>query len=71
MMSTCERFNWGNFGLIVIDESHNFRNHEGQRYQRSSSNEAIRARRPQNEGADAVSDSGEHVFARPYATRSI
>lgn len=28
------RFNWSNFDLIVIDESHNFRNHEGQRYQR-------------------------------------
>ena len=28
------RFNWSNFGLVVIDESHNFRNHEGQRYQR-------------------------------------
>ena len=28
------RFNWSNFDLVVIDESHNFRNHEGQRYQR-------------------------------------
>lgn len=27
-------FNWENFDLIVIDESHNFRNHEGQRYER-------------------------------------
>lgn len=27
-------FNWGNYALIVIDESHNFRNHAGQRYQR-------------------------------------
>ena len=27
-------FNWGNFHLVVIDESHNFRNHEGQRYER-------------------------------------
>ncbi len=27
-------FNWQNFDLIVIDESHNFRNHEGQRYER-------------------------------------
>ena len=36
-----DRFNWGSFGLIVIDESHNFRNHEGQRYQRLI-NEAIR-----------------------------
>ena len=37
-----ERFNWGNFDLIVIDESHNFRNHEGQRYEKLI-NEAIRA----------------------------
>ena len=27
-------FNWQNFDLIVIDESHNFRNHEGKRYER-------------------------------------
>ena len=27
-------FNWGNYDLVVIDESHNFRNDEGQRYQR-------------------------------------
>ncbi len=27
-------FNWGNFGLVVIDESHNFRNSGGQRYER-------------------------------------
>ena len=25
-------FNWGNHGLVVIDESHNFRNDHGQRY---------------------------------------
>ena len=34
-------FNWGNFDLIVIDESHNFRNYEGQRYQKLI-NEAIK-----------------------------
>ncbi|MCY3593749.1 MAG: helicase-related protein [bacterium] len=28
------RFNWSSFDLLVIDESHNFRNHTGQRYQR-------------------------------------
>ncbi len=28
------RFNWSNFDLVVIDESHNFRNDGGQRYQR-------------------------------------
>ncbi|MCY3991259.1 MAG: helicase-related protein [Caldilineaceae bacterium] len=27
-------FNWENYDLIVIDESHNFRNHEGKRYAR-------------------------------------
>ena len=27
-------FNWQNYDLIVIDESHNFRNHEGKRYER-------------------------------------
>lgn len=27
-------FRWSNFDLIVIDESHNFRNHKGSRYQR-------------------------------------
>ena len=26
-------FNWQNYNLIVIDESHNFRNHEGKRYE--------------------------------------
>ena len=29
-----EQFNWGGYDLIVIDESHNFRNSEGTRYQR-------------------------------------
>ena len=28
------RFNWGGFDLLVIDESHNFRNDGGQRYKR-------------------------------------
>ena len=27
-------FNWGNYDLVVIDESHNFRNSDGQRYGR-------------------------------------
>ena len=27
-------FNWGSYGLVVIDESHNFRNDGGQRYRR-------------------------------------
>ena len=27
-------FNWGNYDLVVIDESHNFRNQGGQRYER-------------------------------------
>lgn len=27
-------FNWRSYDLVVIDESHNFRNHRGQRYQR-------------------------------------
>ncbi len=29
-----DNFNWRTFDLLVIDESHNFRNHEGKRYQR-------------------------------------
>ena len=29
-----ETFNWGNYDLVVIDESHNFRNDGGQRYKR-------------------------------------
>ena len=29
-----ENFNWGNYDLVVIDESHNFRNSDGQRYQK-------------------------------------
>ncbi len=28
------KINWGGFDLVVIDESHNFRNHSGQRYKR-------------------------------------
>ena len=28
------KINWGSFDLVVIDESHNFRNHGGQRYNR-------------------------------------
>ena len=27
-------FNWGNYDLVVIDESHNFRNSDGQRYRK-------------------------------------
>ena len=27
-------FNWGNYDLVVIDESHNFRNEDGMRYKR-------------------------------------
>ena len=27
-------FHWGNYGLVVIDESHNFRNEDGRRYRR-------------------------------------
>ena len=27
-------FNWGNYDLVVIDESHNFRNSDGQRYKK-------------------------------------
>ena len=27
-------FNWSNYKLVVIDESHNFRNNDGQRYQK-------------------------------------
>ena len=27
-------FNWQNYDLVVIDESHNFRNHEGKRFER-------------------------------------
>ena len=34
-------FNWSAFGLVVIDESHNFRNKDGQRYQKLM-NEIIR-----------------------------
>ena len=32
--SALDNFNWSNYDLIVIDESHNFRNHEGKRYQK-------------------------------------
>ena len=38
-------FEWRNFGLVVIDESHNFRNMEGNRYQRLL-NEIIRQGAP-------------------------
>ena len=29
-----DTFHWGNFDLVVIDESHNFRNSDGKRYER-------------------------------------
>ena len=29
-----ENFHWGSFGLVVIDESHNFRNSDGKRYEK-------------------------------------
>ena len=29
-----ESFHWGNFDLVVIDESHNFRNSDGKRYEK-------------------------------------
>ena len=40
-----EDFNWSSFGLIVIDESHNFRNDGGSRYKKLI-NEAIRKGAP-------------------------
>jgi SNF2 family DNA or RNA helicase len=55
------RINWGNYDLVVIDESHNFRNNDAvkdreTRYQKLM-NKVIRA--GVNQGADAISDTSE------------
>ena len=47
----------------MIDESHNFRNDGGQRYQRLLE-EVVKAG-SQDQGADAVGDAGEHFSDRP------
>ena len=66
-----EGFNWSNFDLVVIDESHNFRNDtkpvrddagnitRHSRYTRLLE-EVIKEGAP-NEGADAFGDAGEHL----------
>ena len=38
-------FNWANYDLVVIDESHNFRNNDGQRYRRLLDEVIARGRR--------------------------
>ena len=45
------RINWGNYDLVVIDESHNFRNNDAfkdreTRYQRLMNRSSARASRP-------------------------
>ena len=56
-----DRINWGNFDLVVIDESHNFRNNEvyrdhETRYQKLM-NQVIKVR-GSNQGPDAVRHAG-------------
>ena len=68
-------FNWGAFDLIVIDESHNFRNEgrdrrdeAGEIVRRSRYNrlleEALKGRRA-DKGPHALGDPGQHQPARP------
>ena len=66
-----DRVNWGNYDLVVIDESHNFRNDEATKAQgeadtryRALMNTVIRAGR-EDQGADAVGDAGQQPFHRP------
>ena len=70
-----DRLNWGNYDLIVIDESHNFRNGEGGAGTHKSDGEnryqvlmrkVIRAGR-QNEGADAVRNAGQQSISTTCA----
>ena len=63
-----DRVNWGNYDLVVIDESHNFRNadyaeEKESRYQRLMRQVIRRGR--EDEGADAVSDAGQQPVQRP------
>ncbi|MEZ4615710.1 MAG: SNF2-related protein [Caldilineaceae bacterium] len=56
------RVNWGNYDLVVIDESHNFRNNDAlkdreTRYQKLM-NQVIR-KGGENQGADAFGDAGQ------------
>ena len=60
--------NWGNYDLVVIDESHNFRNNDAfkdreTRYQKLM-NQVIRAGR-EDQGADALGHPGQQPLQRP------
>jgi hypothetical protein len=62
------RVNWGNYDLVVIDESHNFRNNDvykdkETRYQKLM-NKVIKRRR-EDQGADALGHPGQQPLQRP------
>ena len=61
------RVNWGNYDLVVIDESHNFRNDDAfkdreTRYQRLMNGSSAGR---QDQGADALRDAGQQPLQRP------
>ena len=67
------RINWGNYDLVVIDESHNFRNNDAfkdreTRYQRLM-NRVIKAGR-EDQSADALSHPGQQPLQRSAKTSS-
>ena len=62
------RVNWGNYDLVVIDESHNFRNSDLYRRTRdplSATLESSGQAGRKDEGADALCDAGEQPLLRP------
>ena len=62
------RVNWGNYDLVVIDESHNFRNNDAfkereTRYQQADEPGHQAGR--EDQGADALGHAGEQPLHRP------
>ena len=62
------RVNWGNYDLVVIDESHNFRNNDclqGPGDPLPEADEQGHPRGREDQGADAVGDPGQQPLQRP------
>ena len=62
------RVNWGNYDLVVIDESHNFRNNDAFKEQGDAlpaADEPGHPRRREDQGADALGHPGQQPLQRP------
>ena len=60
-----ERVNWGNFDLVVIDESHNFRNGGKVSTDENGENPRENRCRGQNKSADVISNTSQQSLQRP------